>query len=777
MNWPQLYLGVALTALATIVLELALSRIFSVVFYYHFAFLAISIALFGLGAGGLFSYAFRGRPDRLFHRLGLLAAANSFCVVVALSFTLSRRGDLHTTTLALVYLMSAVPFFLAGTIISTALAETVERVNRVYLFDLIGAATGCLLLVPLLDFVGGPNTVIGAAVLYAASSAIWFTLGGSWRGRVAAVALSLALAALIVVNLKQPLIDVRYAKGTELVKEFFVKWNSFSRVALTRDEPTGGASIHIDAQPAFQIANVAPEALSAEQRKQLLRSGAGLPYLLRPGAKALIIGPGGGWAVVRALASGSADVTGVELNPIIANTIMRERFAALSARLYFRPEVRILVGDGRSFIRRCQKRYQVLQIPLADARTAAGGALALAENNLYTTEALGDYLDRLTADGLMAFTYWSSEPPRQSLRLVVLAMAALRRRGDAEPWKHVIIVREEAGQTGERDTVLVGRSPFTDRDIRIVRAAADGAELAVAYLPGDRPPNPFAALLRSEDPAAGPDDYAFDISPVNDNRPYFFYTAQPRNLWGLLRNGAGVNSAHQDNGMPLLLRVVGISMAAVAIMLLLPPLLLRDHLARRKGVARFLGYFVFIGAGYILIQVALIQQFVLFLGHPTYALTVVIFSMLVSSGAGSYFSRHVIGSSDRSLIGVLAIVALFIAVLAVLVAPMSGSGMGWPLWLKVFTTVALIAPAGFVMGMAFPSGMTRLNQHHRPALRWAWALNASASVAGATWSIFLAIHVGLRETLLVGGILYLCALTCIGWRHPRPAHGAFRSPA
>lgn len=771
MNWPQVYLGVALTALATIVLELALTRIFSVVFFYHFAFLAISIALFGLGAGGLFSYALRGRSERLFWKLGALAVVNSACVVLTLSFILSRKGDLGTATLALVYLMSAVPFFLAGTVISTAIAETIERIERVYFFDLLGAAAGCLLLVPLLDFIGGPNTVIGAAILFAASSAIWFTLGSSWRGRVVAVAVSLVLVTLIVVNAKQSLIDVRYAKGEELTEELFVKWNSFSRIALTTDEKTGRSVIQVDAQAVSGIANIDPGRLTDEGRRQLLQHGAGLPYLLRPGAKTLIIGPGGGWDIVRALASGSRDVTGVELNPIIANTIMRDRYAALSDRLYFRPEVRIAVRDGRSFIRSCNEHYQVLQIPLADARTSsAAGALALAENNLYTTEAFSDYLSRLTRDGLMAFTYWSGDPPLESLRLVALAMAALRQHGETQPWKHVIIVREaaeQAGRAGERDTVLIGRAPFTDSDTRIVQALADGTDLAVIYLPGDTPPNPFAALLRIDDASAHLGEYPYDIRPVDDNRPFFFYTTQSRDVWAFLRNGAESHSSHGGHGAPLLFRLVGISMLATGVVLLLPPLLLADRLAHRKGVARFLWYFVFVGAGYILIQVALIQEFILFLGHPTYALTVIIFSMLVSSGAGSYFSRRVIGTSDRSLMGVLAIVALFIALLAVLISPLTASGIGWRLWIKIPAAVALIAPAGFMMGMAFPAGMSRLNARHRPSVRWAWALNASASVMGAVWSVLLAIHLGLRETLLIGAVLYLCALVSIGERKHR----------
>ncbi|MGH9632578.1 MAG: hypothetical protein ACRD7E_30090, partial [Bryobacteraceae bacterium] len=185
-HWPPIYLAVALTTLATLMLELSLTRIFSVVFYYHFAFLAISIALFGLGAGGVFSYLIKTKTDRTFHYIGILAASTSVIGVFSLVLILTR-SDLNNATLALIYFSSALPFVLAGMIVSLAVSETIERVDRVYFFDLIGAAGGCLLLIPFLNGFGGPNTVLAALILFAASSAIWFNMSGSTIGRAAGV--------------------------------------------------------------------------------------------------------------------------------------------------------------------------------------------------------------------------------------------------------------------------------------------------------------------------------------------------------------------------------------------------------------------------------------------------------------------------------------------------------------------------------------------------------------------------------------------------------------
>jgi len=760
------YLGVALTTLATILLELSLTRIFSVVFYYHFAFLAISIALFGLGAGGLLSYAIpRARP-LMFYKLGVLSVTAGVSVLGALGYILTQRGDLSGGTLALVYLTSALPFLLAGTVTATAIAETVKRVDRVYFFDLIGAAGGCLLLVPLLDLTGGPNTVIGAAVMFSAAAAIWFTLGASWRGRTLAVAVALGLVGLIVLNTKTPLVDVRYAKGERLDRELFVKWNAFSRVALVED-PSGAPRIQVDADAVIPIAVHQPDALSPDQRRALLSSGAGLAYLLRPRARTLILDAGGGESVLLALVSGSREIVAIERNPIIARAIMQERFPALSGRLYFRPEVRLVVGDGRSFVRRNADQFQVLRLSVPGARASvSAGAHALTETALLTKEAFSDFLSRLTPDGILSITHWSFDPPLGPLRIVATAAEVLRQRGEREYRRHVIVVRDNR-DTPAADTVLVGRSAFTGSDIERVKSLAGEGLIRTLYLPGEASGSPFSELLNAVALEDFFEKYPYDVSPVDDNRPFFFYTEHPRALLASLTDG--VASAGTDppaSALWLLVRLIAIGVLATAILLLLPPLFLGGGSPRKPGTMRHLWYFVFIGAGFLLVQVSLIQKFALFLGNPTYALTVIIFSMLVSSGVGSFFSRRVIGSSDRGLMGALATVALLIALMAVLIPPLTRTGSGWPMLVKVVLSISLIAPAGFVMGMAFPSGLARLSRLNPSAVRWAWALNIAASVLGSVVAVFLAVHIGLRETLLFGGVMYLGALMVIG---PQPA--------
>ena len=767
--WTQLYLGLGFTTMATLILELALTRIFSVVFYYHFAFLAISIALFGLGAGGVFSYVVAARRGNVYQKLGSLALAASLSVLGVLWFILSRQSN-DVWTLAGVYFAAAVPFFLAGTIVSLAISEAIERVHRAYFFDLAGAAAGCLLLILFLDVAGGPGAVIAAATVYAVAAALWYNQARQDSLRIMAVLVALLMVTLMVVNGKTRFFDVRWAKGERIPEERFSAWNSFSRVGVIEEHNPNGSPywlIRIDADAATGIATYDwPHGLTQDNRAGLLRQGQGMPYALRPGAKTLIIGPGGGYDVSRALAGGSKDVTAVEINPLIANKIMQDVMAKDNFGIYFLPEVHLHVEDGRSFVRSSTEKYQVLQATLVDTwASTAAGAFALSENNLYTSDAFFDYLSHLADDGLLVFTRWGFEPPRESLRLVSLAMDALNRLGERDAALHVIAVRDDATKLngwGAQDTVLISRKPFSKSDIENARRLTTESRMETVYLPGELAHNAFGELLSSPNPAEFWKNYQYDVSPVGDDRPFFFYTVQPRDLWSFVRHASEQSADYKVNkAVPLLFGLMGLSLVVTALILVLPRLILGTRLPKEKGVLTFLWYFLCLGVGYILVQVALIQKFVLLLGHPTYALTVIVFSMLVASGIGSYLSGRWIGGDETWLVRVLASIAVLVGALALLSTPLVTAAAGWPLPAKVLLTTLAVAPAAFLMGMPFPSGLRRLEKRHAPSVRWAWSINAAASVLGSASAIFLAIYIGLRATLLIGAAMYLCALLVI----------------
>ncbi len=766
-SWPLLYLAVALTTSATLLLELALTRIFSVVFYYHFAFLAISIALFGLGVGGVLSYVI-APGGRIYGKLGTVSLINAGLALVAVLFVLTRGAEVGTVELGLIYFTTALPFIGSGIVVSLAISETIEHVARVYFFDLMGAAAGCLALVALLNAFGGENTIIAVCVIFAAAGAIWFSLASCRTGRMTGVAVGLLFTMLLIVNAGHPFLVVKYAKGLKLHTEQYTKWNSISRIGLAKDKD-GTEMIYIDADASTGIADFDFNHLTPRQVDDLEHQGPGIPYNMRPGAKTLIIGPGGGWDVSRAIASGSHDVTAVEINPIIANKIMREKYPYMSRNLYLRPDVHLHVEDGRSFVRRSPDQYQVIQATLVDTwASTAAGAFALSENNLYTTDAFHDYFTHLTPDGLLAFTRWGFDPPRESLRLVSLAMAALRGLGENEPWRHVLVGRTSGGSLnvhgwGALDTVIFSRSPLSDADIARARKGFADAHMQEIYVPGDPPRNQFGQLLLAKDPLAWQKDYQFDVTPVSDNRPFFFYTVQPRDVSDFIMQTGSKSADYKVNvAVPKLFDALIVSVVAVAIILVLPPLVLGTRLPRQGSVWGFLIYFLAIGMGYILIEVALIQKFVLFLGHPTYALTVVIFSMLVSSGLGSYASAKLIGDNAGRLVKALIAVAVLIALLAVITQPVLTNGVGLPFYVKVVATVLMLAPAGFAMGLPFPTGLRMLERAHQPSVRWAWSLNAAASVMGSVGALVLALYLGIVQTLLIGGGLYVLAALVAG---------------
>jgi hypothetical protein len=687
--------------------------------------------------------------------------------MLALAVLLSRGDTLSNWDLAVVYFTAALPFFVAGAIVSLAISETIEHVDRVYFFDLAGAAAGCFLLLAMVRLVGGPDTVVGAAVTFAVAAAIWHSLAGSRSGRAGSVVMALGLVAFLVYNQKHPVLTIRHAKGQALPVEVFKQWNDLSRIGVVR-QSDGEYNIVIDADAATTIAHFDFDHLTEKQRDELMYQGPALPYAVRPGAKALIIGPGGGWDVSRAIAAGSKDVTAVEINPIIARTVMQQRFARYSNDLYWRPDVHLFVEDGRSFVRRSTAKYQVVQATLVDTWAAtAAGAFALSENNLYTSDAFRDYLTHLTDDGVLAITRWGFDPPRESLRLISLAIDALAQLGEKQAWRHVIVSRQgDTSGYGALDTVLVARKPFSDADIARAQATfAHGVQRAV-YYPGSPMKNQFRDLLLSPNPAEYERNYTFDITPVTDDRPFFFYTVQPRDLVAFMKGGQEQADRKINRAVPLLFTLMGVSLAATMLILMAPPVVLGTRLPRQKGIRGFLVYFLLIGAGYILIEVGLIQKFILFLGHPTYALTVVIFSMLMSSGLGSYYSKRVLAGSEGRMIKALGLTALLTTLVALVLSSLLSALVWLPWGVKMALTVAVIAPLGFIMGMPFPTGLRLLEEWHAPSVRWAWSLNAASSVLGSVGALVSAIYLGLAETLIIGGVFYLGALAIIARVRP-----------
>jgi len=798
-------LAVALMSFSALLLELGLTRLFSVVLFYHFAFLAISIALLGLGAGAVFAHLRRAWLAQwsIGQLGGVLCAANACLIFGALEVVLHTSVSLsltwpNFTRLTVLYLAAAVPFFVTGLLFSIVFARNPEHITGLYGADLLGGSLACVALVPLLNFVGGPNTILFAAVLVAVAGVAW--AGGRKnhnvprRGaevRPCPAVVAIAMLALMVANSHDKLIDIVYAKGMKREAPLFARWNALSRVEV--DQQGTGRAIVIDADAQTSLMNTDPQHWSDAYRRKLMSEPASLANVLRPHGEFAIIGPGGGVDVLRAVANGSPSVTGIEINPIIANDIMRDRFADYAYHLYQLPQVHLHVSDGRSFVRNSRDRYDVIQMTLVDTwASTAAGAFALSENNLYTVEAFREYFEHLKPDGMIAITRWEFARPREALRVVSQGMEALRQMGVEDSAQNFIVVSDGAlDRDGKAVIVLAKKTPFTLEEQRAVLdhiQGGDGQEpnlnLHVLYLPataeraGMAHPA-FAQLIGGQNARAFSASYSYNVTPVNDNAPFFFFTLKPGQV---LRGAEGGGIDWKVNlGIAILGIVLIVSIAAVIAFLVVPLALSPET---RSGRSLSVLYFVAIGLGYIMVEIALIQRFVLFLGYPTYALTVVVFLLLLSSGAGSLASRRWF-ARPASVSVVLAIIASGIAIYVFVLPRLLDAMIGIPFAAKLLISGVLLVPLGFAMGMPFPSGLRALSGPTRElpvnlrsredddhgAVEWAWAMNAASSVLGSVLAIVIAIQFGLTATLACGAVAYVGALLLLPTLQKKPATG------
>ena len=769
-------LGVALISATLLMTELALTRIFSVVMYYHFAFLAISIALFGLSASGVFAYVFRARVGRfatapLLAGLSVLYAA---ATAVALFFIVRIHAGLtyspkNLLKLLLIYSFATLPFLSGGLVLTLAVSRFAKRINTVYACDLCGAALGCLLLVPLLDRIGAPGVVLASAVA-ALAGAVLFAPAGT-RPKVAvmtAAASAIVLAGHIWGAIS---FDIAVTKGHLGDVVLFSKWNSFSRVGVyERDHADWSLSpaysgvrpdtryMDIDSAASTPILHLTPDLSDAGYLKYELTAIA--YHLKTPGFNALVIGPGGGRDIVSALVFGASRVDGVEINPIIADDIMRDRFRDFSGGVYTNPKVRIAVDDGRSYVRRSHDRFGVIQASLIDTWAATGaGAYTLTENSLYTVEAFDDYVDHLDDDGVLTITRWVSD----GLRLVSLAQAACEKRG-WDPRTRIAVV-----QQNDVATVMLKRSPLTDEDVARLRRDADALDFRVLYAPaapgqpvssGRRQAKPVAALTDAyADLVLAPDRerfydaYEMNVRPTTDDRPFYFHMTK-------LRNQAAVvfgQSMLFGNGLSALLTLMGLSTLMVVVFVVGPLALTRTETA--QGWPTWLVYFGSLGAGFMLIEVSVLQRFVLLLGHPVYSLTVTLFSLLLGTGAGAALSRRFDEAAlRRTATIVLMLIAVSVLGVMLLSAPLISWGIPFPRPARILMAVAALVPIGILLGIPMPAGIRLLNARAPEMLTWAWGINGALSVLGSTVAIFIAMNWGFRITLLAAATTYALAL-------------------
>jgi spermidine synthase len=781
MTRTRTFFGISLITLSVLMLELSLTRLFSATMYYHYAFMAISLALFGSGASGVLIYIIQRKvsPARTGSWLSTMSILFSLSTVFALYVILSLPltfdpGMENYYRLAKIYAATSLPFFFAGCAVTIAITRLAKEISRLYLFDLAGAALGCLLLIPVLNASGAVTTVLIIALI-GAGAAIVFSVGeGGGRTLTAAsLIVALGMGLFVVYNTRAHALTIRRSKGFEENNVLFSKWNSFSRITVEGDFDTG-VEIKIDADAATGISKDASNTALHQDVKSAL---AALVHHLKKNANVLIIGPGGGNDVMTSRVFNQRHTTAVEINPIIARDVMSsEPFKGYSGSIYQQPDVTLEVDEGRSFIRNSNEQFDIIQATMVDTWAAtAAGAFALSENNLYTVEAFEDYVRHLTPDGLLTMTRWYFDPPDQLLRLLSLTRVMMSELGISSPERHVMMIRDaRSGDERTPATFIFKRSEFSDDEVRTIEAAAGATGFELLYTPLTRPDNFFTRMMEAGDPAEVWGSFQTNIEPTRDNNPFFFNSIRFSQLKNVLE---GSYEWRKTNlGTFILFGLFGLTSVLVIVFIIGPLVLVRGRELRTGTGAKlsYLLYFGCLGAGFIIVEVAMIQKFILFLGHPVYSLAVVLFSVLALSALGSaltgrFRQQHLKPTLTRLLLGLIALVAVYIAVLPTIFYGL----VGLPHALRIVIAVVLMAPLATVMGMPMPIGIRLLSEHASEIIPWAWGVNGATSVMGSVGALVIAILTGFNQALVVGGLLYLIGLFFIS----RPQTAEQRSEA
>jgi hypothetical protein len=757
------YVAIALASAAVLLFETLVTRVLSVTLQYHFAFLAISLAMLGLGAPGVWYSIWP--PGARAVRVSLFASAVALPASV---LAIVKLGAVFRGSITLFIVALLAPLLALGSAVCALLVRAKgRRVARMYAADLLGASLGAVAVVPLLQGIPTPPLIAALALLPLVAVVLV-----SARGR--AVTISAALLAALIAGLivwKRPF-HLHYNKIYDEVEEpLYEKWTPTARVSVFPQDQVAGGTFYGWGMGRHFVPPE-PDGLWLDQDGSagtpilhwargtpvpsfLYYDVTSVPYQLgRRLGRVAIVGGGGGRDILTAYGRGAGAIDVIELNSYIAGAV-RNEFAPYSGDPYGLPGVHTTIGEGRSVLTAGDERYDLIQISLIDTFAAtAAGAYALSENGLYTVEAFRLYLQRLAPSGVASMTRWIDGPSvLEAPRLVLVAREALAREGVADPLAHLLVLR--AGWTAN---VLAFRSPVDEETL--ARADRLATERGFERL---WPPGPTDSVVASA-LVAGPEFFArggFDVRPTTDDRPFFFQTAN------LLSPPPPEVREHLTSGDPaLLLRRIVLVLAAITGTLLFAPLALMRRWPKSEPsrVARGTAYFALIGVAFMLFEIPLILRMTLYLGHPSRGAAVVLGALLLGAGVGA--GRIAKASPERTVV-TLAVMP-FVALAATLaLGPLAATTLAWPLALRVAVALAVLSPLGFAMGAPFPAGMIRFEDVDRS---WLWAVNGASSVLASAAALAVAMVIGLTGTMIAGSVAYLAAW--IVWARSRPVDAA-----
>lgn len=746
--------AVGLVAGCALALQVLLTRLFAAVLFYHFGFLAISLALLGTGAGGLLLYA---RP-RWFERRALDATLARWSVLLALLLVLVPLAivrldytfidKIHVSfvlNLGLACLLAALPFTAAGVVIAVAIRSYTRQAGRVYASDLGGAGIGAVVVVPAM-WITDPATLIVVLGAVAALAALLFA-GSRRRERGLAVGVLGIAAVLAVLSASTSLY---YLEPWTHTKPYAERWTPLSRVI---GYPPSGKSHYalLFYDRVYAPVPVHRPGTPYPTARQLSLEPQSLGYAMTGPGRALVIGGGGGRDIYNALSAGQRRVDVIELNRGIVDVVDKD-LGRWSGSPYTLPRVHTSLGDGRSILASRNVKYDQIHIGFTDTLSAnSATAFALTENNLYTIEAFREYYDHLGPNGILNVSRLYKLVGDEALRTTVLSLQALRSRGVAHPERNVVVLLGHDILGELFGTTLSRPRAWTPAELARLRALAAARGMQIAYAPGGPYRLEWAQLARAASPQAFCESYRLNVCAPTDNEPFFFNMRRISNVG----KAPGPGYIYSVDPLRILLLTLAILAVLCALAFALPLALVRRAGRPSAGA---LSFFAEIGLGFLLLEIVLIQRLVLFLGFPTYALSVVLFALLVFTGLGALLSGHFDDRPRPALMTAMAAVTVMIAIGAFALQPLLRALIELPFPARVAVTVALLAPAGVGMGVAMPIGLRRLEGLYPVGVPWAWAINGVTSVLASALGVAIALVGGFTLATLAAAAAYLAAL-------------------
>ncbi len=768
-----------LVSLAGLLLEVGYTRVVSYKLWYYYTYLVLGLALLGIGSGGIFVVVWprlrRAATDSLIATCSLISAVAvtaGYFLVARLPIDTVQIWDYGTSgswkslaKLGLLCFVLFASFVPLGIIISTILGRGGERVGRLYFSDLIGAGLGCALAIPLITWLGPPQVIVVSAVLFALVGVV--VMRRSPAPLIAAGALTVLLAILASGT---GLVDVLpEARKADPEHAAFSDWGPVFRVDVAEIKPELKSLFH-DGSFGSAIYAFDGDAPGVTRFDDDPRS---LPFALL-GSKpdhTLIIGSAGGNEIVAALHYGSKRIDGVELNPVTVD-LVTNRYRKFAGDLPDQPGVKIHQGDGRTYLARSQDDFDIIWFVAPDSyaanNAASSGAFVLSESYLYTTNMIKEAMSHLSDRGIMVVQFGElsfTDAPNRTARYVMTARKALEELGVDDPGQHIIVAPFITNETGDLSTVMVKRTPFTPEEVqRFQTGITKVPKNEISWAPG-LPPGPGLVPQLIEGSQAQADRaaaaYPKEIHAISDDGPFFWHFSSFSNVFKEFFTPISATDPEDSIGERVLVLLLAISVLYAAIFLLVPFLFVRKEWKAlpRKGISAV--YFATLGLGFMLFEISMIQRLVLFLGYPTYSLTVTLASILVFTGLGALLSNRIAHRARSVLPIVFAVLCGLVAFYQWGLGGIIDSLLSEALWLRVLVALIVLAPLGLCLGMFMPLGLRvvgGLSDHADEYVAWAWAINGFFSVIGSVLTTMLAMSFGFRAVQILALAVYAIAV-------------------